>query len=76
MTKDIFKAYKAFEAWVATHLNVGIAHLHSNRGGEYMSMVLIAYLESKGMARKLTVHDTPQENRVSECLNRTLMEKV
>ena len=76
MTKDIFEAYKAFEAWVATHLNIGIACLHSDRGGEYMSMVLIAYLESKGTARKLTMHDTPQENGVSERLNRTLMEKV
>ena len=41
-----------------------------------MSTVLIAYLESKETARKLTMHDTPQENGVSECLNHTLMEKV
>jgi hypothetical protein len=41
-----------------------------------MSEILIAYLNSKGTARKLTVHDTPAENGVSERLNRTLMEKV
>jgi hypothetical protein len=39
-TKDVFKAYKSFEAWVATHLNVGIACLHSDHGGEYMSRFL------------------------------------
>jgi GAG-pre-integrase domain len=75
-TKDILEAYKAFEAWVEKHLNIGIACLHSNRGGEYMSTELIAYLDSKGTARKLTVHDTPEQNGVSERLNRTLMEKV
>jgi len=31
-----------------------------------MLMELIAYLDSKGMARKLTVHDTPEQNGVSE----------
>jgi hypothetical protein len=41
-----------------------------------MSKELIAYLDGKGTARKLTVHDTPEENGVSERLNRTLMEKV
>ena len=74
--KDILEAYKVFEAWVKKHLNVGIACLHSDRGGEYMLMELITYLDSKGTARKLTIHDTPEQNGVSEQLNRTLMEKV
>jgi hypothetical protein len=75
-SKDILEAYKTFDAWVKTHLKVRIACLHSDRGGEYMSKELIAYLDGKGTARKLTVHDTPEENGVSERLNRTLMEKV
>jgi hypothetical protein len=75
-TKDIFEAYKTFKAWVETHLKVGIVCLHSDCGGEYMSKELIAYLDEKGTAQKLTVHDTPEENGVSECLNHTLMEKV
>ena len=75
-TKDLFEVYKTFEAWVKTHLKVGIACLHSDCGGEYMLKELIAYLDEKGTAHKLTVHDTPEENGVSECLNCTLMEKV
>jgi len=55
--KDILEAYKTFEAWVKKHLNIGIACLHSNHGGEYMSTELIAYLDSKGTVRKLTVHN-------------------
>jgi hypothetical protein len=39
-------------------------------------MELIDYLDSRGMAWKLTAHDTPAENDISEQLNRTLMEKV
>jgi len=33
-----------------------------------------AHLKSKGMVRSLTVHDTPEENGVSERLNCTLLE--
>jgi hypothetical protein len=75
-TKDILEAYKVFEAWVEKHLDTGIACLHSDRGGEYMLMELIAYLDSRGTAQKLTTHDTPEQNGVSEWLNCTLMEKV
>jgi hypothetical protein len=58
-TKDILEAYKAFETWVEKHLDTGIACLHSNCRGEYMSTELIAYLDSRGTAQKLTTHDTP-----------------
>ena len=64
--KDIIEAYKTFEAWVEKHLNIGITCLHSDHGREYMSTELIAYLDSKETVRKLIVHDTPEQNRVSE----------
>ena len=50
--------------------------LHSDRGGEYLSDEFSAYLKAAGTTRKLTVHDTPEHNGVSERLNRTIMEKV
>lgn len=43
--------------------------LHSDRGGEYMSEEFTTFLDRKGTERKLTVHDTPQENGVAEQLN-------
>ena len=57
-------------------MGVNIKCLHSNRGGEYMSDAFVTYLDEQGTARKLTVHDTPEENGVAERLNRTLMERV
>jgi hypothetical protein len=33
-------------------------------------------MKSKGMAQKLTVHDTPQHNGVAECHNRTIVEQI
>jgi hypothetical protein len=34
------------------------------------------HLASQGMKRRLTTHDTPEYNSVTECLNRTILEKV
>ena len=55
-------------------MGVNIKCLHSNHGGEYMSDAFVTYLDEQGMARKLTVHDTLEENGVAEQLNHTLME--
>ena len=41
-----------------------------------MSDAFITFLNEQGTTWKLTVHDTPEENRVAERLNRTLMEQV
>lgn len=43
-------------------------------GREYMSEAFITFLDEQGTARKLTVHDTPEENGVAERLDRTLMD--
>src|SRR5271168_3388864 len=45
-------------------------------GGEYLGKEFSQYLSSQGTERKLTVHDTPQYNGVSERLNRTLLERT
>ena len=34
------------------------------------------YLQSQGTTRKLTIHDTPEYNGISECLNHTLLERM
>ena len=50
--------------------------MHADRGGEYLNEAFITFLDEKGTAQKLTVHDTPEQNGVAERLNRTLIEKV
>ena len=73
---ETFECYRAFEAWLSTQQNAKVKCLRSDRGGEYLSDEFSAYLKAAGTIRKLTVHDTPEHNGVSERLNRTIMENV
>jgi hypothetical protein len=77
-TKDeALKAYKAFESWVITQDHCkGIKVLHLDCGGEYLSGTFNTHLAAAGTARKLTPHDTPRLNSVTERLNRTLLERM
>jgi hypothetical protein len=71
-----FPAYKNFEAWCKTQLDTSIKCLHSDHGGEYMSNAFKKHLADARTKQKLTVHDTPKENGVSEWLNGVLIEHV
>jgi hypothetical protein len=73
---ETFDAYRRFEAWANTHMSALIKILRSDRGGEYLSDEFISHLEEKGTRHKLTVHDTPEENGVSERLNGILIARV
>ena len=77
-TKDgVFQAYKDFEAWAKVQHSIpAFKALRSDRGGEYMGKQFSAHLQSQGTTRRLTVHDTPEYNGVSERLNRTLLERT
>jgi hypothetical protein len=55
-------------------LGAKIKKLCSNRGGEYLSTEFDRYLKDQGIKCQLTVHHSPQQNGVTECLNRTLVE--
>src|SRR5882724_5057309 len=48
--------------------------LQTDRGGEYLSEAFNYHLKAQGMVWSLTVHDTPEENSVSERLKCTLLE--
>lgn len=73
---EAFDAYKSFETWVKNHRGVAILIMRADRGGEYLDDDFIRYLDEHGTSRKLTIHDTPEDNGVSERLNRTLAEKM
>jgi hypothetical protein len=73
---ETFENYLAFEAWLKTQHNVQIKMLRSDRGGEYLSSEFSAHLKKMGTILRLTFHDTPEYNGVSERLNCTLLEKV
>lgn len=70
-----FTALKHYHAWVKKHRNKkGISILRSDRGGDYLSDEYDTYLKDEGITRELTVHDTPEQDGVSERLNRTVTE--
>ena len=73
---DISKKYKEYEAWLKTQYGKPIKVLQSDRGGEYLSNEFTRHLKEKGMMRSLTIHDTPEENRVAEWLNWMLLEHM
>jgi transposase InsO family protein len=50
--------------------------LKSDNGGEYYSKYFDDYCSYHGIRREKTVPRTPQENGVSERMNRTIMERA
>jgi transposase InsO family protein len=50
--------------------------LRSDNGGEYCSKDFDDYYSYHGIRREKTVPGTPQENGVSERMNRTIMERA
>lgn len=56
--------------------SIRIKTFRSDRGGEYLDSILQNYLRKHGIKFECTVHDSPQQNGISERKNRTLMEAV
>ena len=76
-TKDeALDSYRIYEAWLSTQYQVRIKCLNSDRGGEYLSSQFTDHLKRAGTKRRLTVHDTPEHNGISERGNRTNLEIV
>ena len=71
---DSFSCYKQYKAWLDMQHGAKIKQLQSDRGGEYLSEEFDQHMKSQGTVRSLTTHDTPEQNSVAECLNRTLIE--
>jgi len=50
--------------------------LRTDNGGEYLSSAFQNYLKEKGIILELTVSRSPQQNGVSERMNRTLVKSA
>ena len=77
-TKDeALEAYKLYEAWATMQQHCkAIKVLHSDHRGEYLSTTFDQHLAKAGTVQKLTMHDTPQLNGLTEHLNHTLLECI
>jgi hypothetical protein len=67
-------AFKQYTAHLSTqHEGIHILKLRSDCGGKYISTDFDQHLTAAGIEWELTVHDSPEQNGVAECLNRTLV---
>ena len=71
---DVFETFKKWKSLVENETGKKLKFLRSNNGGEYCSKSFEDYCSVNGIIRQKTVPGTPQENGVSERMNKTIME--
>ena len=71
-----FDSYEKDEAYIETQMGSHIKPSHANWGGEFMLKELINHQDQKGTKHEFTVHDSPPQNRVSECGMRHKLNKL
>lgn len=73
---EVMSFFLTFKALVEKQTGLPIKCLRSDGGKEYCNERFSTYLKSEGIVHQVTVPYCPQQNGVSERLNRTLMEKA
>jgi transposase InsO family protein len=73
---DVFDTFKKWKALVENEIGKSLKCLRSDNGGEYCNKEFDDYFSYHGIRREKTVLRTPQENGVSERMNRTIMERA
>jgi hypothetical protein len=73
---DVFDTFKKWKDLVENETGKRLKCLRSDNGGEYCSKEFDDYCSYHGIHREKTVPGTPQENGVSERMNRTIMERA
>nr|CDN96898.1 putative Ty-1 copia retrotransposon [Phaseolus vulgaris] len=73
---DVLEIFLKWKAEVENHTGRKIKVLQTDNGGEYKSDPFLNVCQDCGIVRHFTVRKTPQQNGVSERMNKTLVEKV
>ncbi len=71
---EVFDKLKAYKALVENQTGMKIKTLRSDKGGEFVSKKFDDFLHECGIERQTSAPYTPQQNRVAERANRTIME--
>ena len=71
---EALEKFKEFKASVENEFKMKIEALRADRGGEYLSNEFQQFLKECGIRPEFTAAYSPQQNGVSEHLNRTLVE--
>ena len=73
---DVLGVFLKWKAQVENQTGRKIKVFRTDNGGEYKSDLFLEVCEDCGIQRHFTVRRTPQQNGVSERMNKTLVEKV
>jgi hypothetical protein len=73
--KEMLRVFKEFKALVENQLDKKIKRLRTDGSGEYAA-ALGAYLKECGILHEKTAPYSPDQNGVSERMNRTIMERT
>ena len=71
---EVLSKFQEYESMVTNLTGLKIQTLRSDNGGEYTSKEFAKFCASMGIVRQFTNPYTPEQNGVSERLNRTLIE--
>ncbi|THH13989.1 hypothetical protein EW146_g6290 [Bondarzewia mesenterica] len=70
---ETITSYDTHRNWIEVQRGQKIGTLCTDRGDEYLGGEFQQMLKANGTHHELTVHDSPQQNGCSECLNGTLV---
>ena len=71
---EVLSKFQEYESMVTNLTGLKIQTLRSDNGGEYTSKEFAKFYASKGIVHQFTNPYTPEQNGISERLNRTLIE--
>eukprot|EP00794_Sanderia_malayensis_P016556 gene16556-biopygen13988 len=73
---EVLQKFKEFVVAVENHTGKRIKVIRTDNGGEYVSNEFKQFCIERGIKREVTIPMTPQQNGVSERMNRTIMESA
>lgn len=73
---DVFNVFKIWKAMIETETDLKLKCLRSDNGGEYIDGGFKEYCATQGIRMEKTIPETPQQNGVIECMNRTINERA
>jgi hypothetical protein len=71
---EVFEKFKAYKALVENQTGMKIKTLQSDNGGKFVLKMFDNFLHECGIRRQTSAPYTPQQNRVAERANRTIIE--
>ena len=71
---DVFQNFIEWKAMAENQLGRNVKILRTDSGGEYLSNVFKQFTNINGILHQTTIPKTPEQNGVSERMNRTLVE--